>query len=178
MDALLLGALAAWAVRNPAVWQSLVARRRALWGLLAFLTAGLAYFTTTSTYYSVPMASIGYDWLAAFYLTALLLVLVRPQSWLGRAMRCQWLMALGTIAYGTYLIHLVVYGLCMAYFRGHGPTLGNLGDLWATLAALGLTVVIAQLSWRLFEKRFVQLGHRFQYENRSAEPAPQPYAPN
>jgi peptidoglycan/LPS O-acetylase OafA/YrhL len=172
MDALLLGVLAAWAVRKPVVWEILVAQRRTLWKVFAFLTAGLTYFTTTSSFYSIPTASVGYDWLALFYLTALLLVLMEPQSWLGRAMRWRWLMALGTVAYGTYLIHVIVYGFCMAYFRNHGSSLTNLQDLWATLGALVLTVVFAQVSWRLFERAFVRLGHKSKYEFVSVQTIP------
>jgi peptidoglycan/LPS O-acetylase OafA/YrhL len=169
MDTLLLGALAAWAVRNPDVWNILVARRRLLWGMFAFFAAGLVYFTSTSSYYSIPTASAGYDWLALFYLTALLLVLMHPNSWLGRAMRQRWLMGLGIIAYSTYLIHVLVYGLCIAYFRHHGPYLRNLTDLWTTLSALVLTVTLAQLSWWLFERKFVRFGHKFKYQRLTAE---------
>jgi peptidoglycan/LPS O-acetylase OafA/YrhL len=177
MDALLLGTLAAWVVRNPAVWDLLVARRRMLWSLFAILAAGLLYFTTTSSYYSVPTASVGYDWLALFYLTALLLVLTHPNSWLGRAMRQRWLMGLGTIAYATYLIHVLVYGLCMNYIRHHGPFLQNLPDLWTTLGALVLTVVLAKLSWWIFEQKFVRFGHKFKYQRLSAEPVSSSYRP-
>ena len=172
MDALLLGALAAWAVRRPGVWNILVTRRRLLWCLFAFWGAGLAYFTSTSSYYSIPTASVGYDWLALFYLTALLLVLMHPNSWLGRAMRQRWLMGLGKIAYATYLIHVLVYGLCMAYFRHHGPFLQNRPDLWTTLAALVLTITLAQISWWLFEQKFVRFGHRFKYESVTAGNSP------
>jgi peptidoglycan/LPS O-acetylase OafA/YrhL len=172
MDSLLLGALAAWAVRDADVWNVLVARRRLLWGLFALFTAGLAYFTAKSSYYSIATPSVGYDWIALFYLAALLLVLMHPNSWLGRVMRQRWLMGLGRIAYATYLIHVLVYGLCMAYFRHHGPFLQNLADLWTTLAALVLTITLAQLSWWLFEQKFVRFGHKLKYERVTAGNSP------
>ena len=84
-------------------------------------------------------------------------------------MRQRWLMGLGRIAYATYLIHVLVYGLCMAYFRRHGPFLQNLPDLWTTLAALVLTITLAQLSWWLFEQKFVRFGHKFKYQRVTAE---------
>jgi peptidoglycan/LPS O-acetylase OafA/YrhL len=37
------------------------------------------------------------------------------------------------------------------------------------MLALGLTVGLAALSWRYFEKRFVALGHSFRYERRGAD---------
>ena len=164
MDSLLMGVITAYALRTPEMWTFVVARRPILWRTFYILALGLPLLTLRSSMYSFPIASFGYDWLALFYLSALLLVLMDPQSWLGRVMRWRWLMGLGTIAYGTYLIHPLVYGLCMTYFRHHSPALENWPDLWTTLGALALTIVIAQLSWRLFEKRFVRLGHQFQYE--------------
>jgi peptidoglycan/LPS O-acetylase OafA/YrhL len=164
MDDLLMGVLTAWMVRKPEVWAFVVARRKVFWRAFFVLALGLPFLTLTSSMYSFPMASFGFDWLALFYLTALILVLAEPQSWLGRAMRWRWLMGLGTVAYGTYLIHVLVYGLCKAYFRHHGPSLESLPDLGVTLGALVLTIILAQLSWRLFEKHFVRMGHQFQYE--------------
>jgi peptidoglycan/LPS O-acetylase OafA/YrhL len=170
MDGLLLGVLVAYLFRKPGFWEAAYSRRKALWGLFAFLAAGLVYFTSTSSSFSTPTASIGYDWLALFYLAALILALVDKQSWLARMLRWRWLMALGTIAYSAYLCHYVIYGLCMAYIRGHVGGLDNLPDLLVTLFALGLVILFASLSWRYFEKPIVRWGHRLQY--RPIEPAP------
>ncbi|HUK30805.1 MAG TPA: acyltransferase [Candidatus Acidoferrum sp.] len=163
MDALLLGVFAAYLFRKPGFAQSMYAHRKLLWSLFAILAAGLVYFTSTSGNTSVPMASIGYDWLALFYLTALVLALVHTQSWLARMLRWRWLMSLGTIAYGAYLFHYVIYGLCMAYLRGEGSVLGNFPDVAVTLFALALTIFFTALSWRFFEKRVVRWGHKYSY---------------
>jgi len=172
MDALLLGVLAALWMRRPGFKEALYGRRKILWGLFAVLAAGLGYFATTSNYYSAPVASVGYDWLALFYLVALLLALVDKQSWLARILRWRRLMALGTIAYGTYLFHYVLYGLCMAYLRAHAGILENLPDLIVTLFAFALAIVLTSLLWRYFEKPIVRLGHKLQYN--PTEDAPNP----
>jgi peptidoglycan/LPS O-acetylase OafA/YrhL len=140
------------------------ARRKTLWAIFAVLVAGLAYFATTPNFFSIPMASIGYDWLALFYLTAMILALTDSNSWLARMLRWRWLRSLGAIAYGAYLFHYVIYGLCMALLRGQAGYLQNLSDVAVTLFALALTILFTTLSWRYFEKPIVRWGHRLQYE--------------
>jgi peptidoglycan/LPS O-acetylase OafA/YrhL len=164
MDALLLGVLAAYLFRKPGFAQSMYALRKTLWAIFAFLAAGLVYFTSTSSFYSIPTASIGYDWLAFFYLTAMILALVDSQSWLARMLRWRWLMSFGTIAYGAYLFHYLIYGLCMAYLRSAEGGLQNIPDLAVTIFALALTILFTTLSWRFFEKPIVRWGHTLQYE--------------
>jgi peptidoglycan/LPS O-acetylase OafA/YrhL len=139
---------------------------------LAVFAIGLGYLTTTSAYYSIPISTVGYDWLALFYLTAMILALVDSNSWLGRTMRWQWLRSLGAVAYGLYLIHVAVQLLCMFYLRGHGILLRNPADLGVTLLALGLTIALAQLSWRFFEKPIVRWGHKMEYEPRPISGTP------
>jgi peptidoglycan/LPS O-acetylase OafA/YrhL len=165
MDALLLGVSIAYLLRRQDASRFFRDHRRWLWGLLAVLTLGLGVLTIKPFITGIPMVTAGYDWISLFYATMLALVLVDPRSWLGRAMRCSWLMSLGTIAYAVYLIHETVYALCMAFLRGHGAELSNLADLAVTLLALALVIGVAKLSWRFFEKPLVGLGHRFQYRN-------------
>jgi len=109
------------------------------------------------------MATVGYDWLALFYLSALILALTDTESWLARAMRWEWLRALGRIAYGVYLLHMLVYGLCIHYLCRHRYTLGNFFDFSVTLAALVLTLIIASLSWKYFGEPVVKWGHHAHY---------------
>ena len=164
MDALLMGVMAAYLLRKPEIWAICIAKRRAIWMCFYALAFGLPYFTIKSNMYSFPAASVGYDWLAFFYLTALILTLTDADSWLGRAMRWPWLMALGTIAYCTYLFHILIYGLLTAIIRDHGPSLTNFGDLAVIFLSLCVTITFALMSWRIFEKPFVRLGHGSQYE--------------
>jgi peptidoglycan/LPS O-acetylase OafA/YrhL len=173
MDDLLLGVLTAYLLRKPEVWARFVAHRRTIWRVFYGLALGLPLLTLTSNAFSFPMASIGYDWLALFYLTALVLALTDPGSWLGSAMRWKWLMGLGVIAYNTYLFHTLIYGLLTALLRGHGPTMTSFGDLAVDLLSLGATIGFAVMCWHFFEKPIVRLGHRAQYQFVSAKAIPQ-----
>jgi peptidoglycan/LPS O-acetylase OafA/YrhL len=166
MDSLLLGAFAAYMLRKREVWNWLVEQRKWLWRIFGLLFLGLAYFLAHSLPTSIPTATIGYDWLAFFYLTALVLAVTDPQSFLGRALRWRWLMGLGTIAYCVYLIHAPVYFLTFGLIMNNvNPKLATFTDFALTLLALALTIGIAKLSWRFSEKPLVQLGHSLHYEN-------------
>jgi peptidoglycan/LPS O-acetylase OafA/YrhL len=164
MDSLLLGALAAYMLRKRDVWNWLVAHRKWLWRVFGVLFLGLAYFLAHSLPTSVPTATVGYDWIALFYLTALLLAVTNPASILGRVLRWRWLMGLGTIAYCVYLIHLPVYWLTFAILlHTTNPRLTTFSDLACTLLAVAITIGIAKLSWRFYEKPLVRLGHSLHY---------------
>jgi peptidoglycan/LPS O-acetylase OafA/YrhL len=176
MDDLLLGVLAAYFLRKPEFWARFVTHRPIIWRVFYGLALGLPLMTLTSNAYSFPMASIGYDWLALFYLTALVLALTDPDSWLGYTLRRKWLMGLGIIAYNTYLFHTLSYGLLTAFLRDHGPEMTNLADLAVSLLSLGVTVGFAVTSWHFFEKPIVRLGHGAHYEPISAG-APLPKTP-
>lgn len=96
---------------------------------------------------------------------------------LARALQAKWLMALGTIAYGLYLIHYPVFLLAVYAMRTAHVGSG----LVVVIVALPLTVLIAEISWKWFEKPFVRLGHRAQYSGRRGSaaivavvPAPEP----
>lgn len=160
VDAFLWGMLAAYFLRSPKLWNSLVEYKQWLWRLFFFLGAGicLASFSPQVSIHSIATTTIGYDWLDVFYLTTLVLVLVDRRRWLGNAMRQSWLMRLGQISYCLYLIHYSVYGLSMGYLLGHSGPVENGMDLCVALLAIALSVGLATLSWELLEKPILSGG--------------------
>ena len=64
------------------------------------------------------MKSVGYTWVALFYVTILLFVLTRPNSSLTKVLRMKWLCWLGTLAYGIYLFHQRIQYLLFATHLG------------------------------------------------------------
>ncbi len=62
------------------------------------------------------MKTVGYTWVALFYVAILLFVLTRPNSSLTKVLRMKWLCWLGTLAYGIYLFH---HGNTISVFRTH-----------------------------------------------------------
>lgn len=164
-DALLLGVLGAVAMRSPR-WREALARQRAGFRmLLAILAAGFAYLTwKAADAYGIVMLRIGFTWLAAFYLCILLYGLTFRQSWIGRCLRWKWLAWLGSIAYGSYLLHEFVRALFFELFFHHAPQITSVAELIVSLLALAATLMLCQLSWRYFEKPLIKQGHRARYE--------------
>jgi peptidoglycan/LPS O-acetylase OafA/YrhL len=163
-DTLLLGVLGAIGVRDAGCLAWLQGNRRQLQLLLGGFAAGAAYLVwRAADTRSFLMVSAGFTWLALFYLVVLLYAITDSGSWLSRSLRVWWLMWLGSIAYGAYLFHGLVFVACAIFiFDWRGPIL-RVQDLGAPLLALVGTLVLCRVSWRYFEKPLVRMGHRTDY---------------
>ncbi|MEP6900828.1 MAG: acyltransferase [Actinomycetota bacterium] len=173
-DALVLGVLAAILLREKFVWDFLAKHRRVLTMTTFFFAFGIVYFVSKGWYrFTSPyMFAFGYTWIAIFYTCCLVIAVTLKENWFSRFLRLNPLMKIGQIAYGLYLIHESVLFLCYYFIAGteNRSVTGNspfevLQIKFAiTLVALGLTFIIAQLSWNYFEKAFVRRGHYHQYD--------------
>jgi peptidoglycan/LPS O-acetylase OafA/YrhL len=85
----------------------------------------------------------------------LLAALASPRSWLSHP----WLVALGRISYGLYVVHLAAL-----------QAVGGPGHAATAVLAFGLTVAVAALSYRFIERPFLRLKGRFTHV-RSSPPA-------
>jgi peptidoglycan/LPS O-acetylase OafA/YrhL len=164
-DALLLGVLSALMLRDER-WRGRIRKASvAFYISIPILLLGMAFLTlrawnlTTSV-----MKTVGYTWVALFYVTILLFALSRPDSMLSKALRMKWLCWLGTLAYGIYLFHTGVQYLLFGLICGHGATISSIPTLLVTLAAVALTLLLAALSWRYFEQPLIRLGRRSDFE--------------
>ena len=169
-DGLLLGVLAAILVRNPARLTFIRERRLALMLAGAALGMILLWFTWKGWgVLSAAMSTAGYSVLAGFYLVLLLLTITST----GRLKQIfSWgvLRWLGTIAYGLYLIHVPALDLAFRLFEDRAPSLTEPFDLVPFAIALAGSLLLAHLSWTLFESRLVKYGHRFVYGTESKHP--------
>jgi peptidoglycan/LPS O-acetylase OafA/YrhL len=163
MDALLIGVLLALLLRRASFREFIAGHVRWVWGGLSVLTIGMIYFNYLGEANPFPTASFGYTWIAIFYATILVLALTQSTSFLARFLRNRWLRGLGVIAYGTYLIHVVVFTIVMTLLRGHTNIHWSFGDLATTLFSIALTIGIAQTSWLIYEKQFVRWGRKLNY---------------
>jgi peptidoglycan/LPS O-acetylase OafA/YrhL len=83
----------------------------------------------------------------------------------------RWLVGMGTISYGVYLFHEGIFGLLYAITHGGRPRTGEPRisswlDADVMLLSLAVTVVLATLSFRYFERPLTQWGRRFLYRPR------------
>ena len=172
-DALLLGVLAAIALREEYWRQKLQRLSRRLDFLLSALLLGVVALTIWSPSVGGPVTqSLGYSWLAFFYAILLVHALTRPSSVISRALRARWLRWLGSIAYGAYLLHQAIHGLLFALIWNSAPQVKSVPTFLTSVLSITLTLAIARLSWRYFESPLLKLGHRSRYE--FAEPSPDP----
>jgi peptidoglycan/LPS O-acetylase OafA/YrhL len=164
MDALLLGVLAACAVRSDACWNWLVAHQTIIGAASAVLGAGILEMVHKKLGLgSFAVTSFGYTWIALFYLSLLLLA-VTQRGFVSRVFRFRPLMQLGILAYGLYLFNYPVLGLVYGLAGRPSPRLIDLWTIGLTLLSGLLMFALASFSWTYFEKPLVNLGHRHQYQ--------------
>jgi peptidoglycan/LPS O-acetylase OafA/YrhL len=153
-DALLLGVLAALFIRDE-VWKKRL-QSKAFGPIVAVLAVGPVIFTIFTPSPDNPiMQSFGYSWMALFYAGVLLYAVSRPVSALSRLLRTPWLMWLGGLAYGVYLLHQTVLGLVFGALWHQEPFINGGYSLLTTLLAVAITLALAALSWQFFEKPFL-----------------------
>ena len=160
----MLGVLAAIIVRDEKARAIVMRRSAVLWTLALGLFVLVGYMARRNWMIeSTQMVTWGFTAIALFYGVLLLLAVTRNDSLLSRALRLTPLRRLGGIAYGVYLLHVPVQSLLYAYIQNSLPRLRSAQDAAITLTALFLTLTLATLSWRFFERPLVQVSHRLTY---------------
>jgi peptidoglycan/LPS O-acetylase OafA/YrhL len=165
-DSLLLGVLGAVALRDPRWRARIEDNRRILVFALVVFALGMVIFTKMrpdlpyGSQIGLVMLWGGYTWIAMFYLSFILFVVVHNRSWLARCMRFRWLMWMGSIAYGAYMYHQVVRGAIFGIIWGRDQPYLTWPVLTATVAALAITLTLCYFSWTYVEKPLIQIGHR------------------
>jgi peptidoglycan/LPS O-acetylase OafA/YrhL len=163
-DALMLGALGAWAIRAPGARACLENRPSILRAAALVLGAAAVIMVLEGwTLATLPMCTFGYTCLALFYLSLVLLAVVRPSGWWASMMRLAPLRSLGRIAYCVYLVHETVFNVFSYWLGGNAHPRNQL--VWTAVAAsLVVSLGLAQLSWRYFESKMIRIGHRLSNE--------------
>ncbi len=163
-DSLAIGMLAAVFWRREQFREWLSNQSAMLYTILAVLFAGVAALWKWSPEsQTLGMETIGFTWLAAFYVVVLLLALVRREGPIARLARMAWLRELGRISYCVYIIHLVVNVVCHSFLRRASPATADWRGTAVTLFSAIATVCIAWISWKVFEGPLLRLGHSFKY---------------
>jgi peptidoglycan/LPS O-acetylase OafA/YrhL len=164
-DSLAIGMLAAIFWRRERFREWLSDQSGILYAILAALFAGVvALWKWSPETQTWGMESIGFTWLAAFYVVILLLALVRREGPIARLARMGWLRELGRVSYCVYIIHLVVNVICHSLLRRASPATSDWRGAAVTVFSALATFVIAWISWNIFEGPLVRLGHSFKYQ--------------
>ena len=163
-DALGFGVLSAILVRDEQAWCWLGSHRIWLYGAAGLLGFGLLLICLSSfEVFSTMLYGTEYSILALFY-TSWLLIAVTGEDGFVKAVLCNApLMKLGLIAYGTYLMHRF---FLHAFHLGLASVFTSASvaySLFSCLLGIGVTLLIAQVSWTWFEKPLVRRGHHYHY---------------
>jgi peptidoglycan/LPS O-acetylase OafA/YrhL len=161
-DALCLGVLSAFLARTEVGWRTLMQRRRALYGVTAFLLAGIAYITYKD-YDQFPgfMSTLGYSWLALFFGGCLLIAVSDPDGVVQKILRARALRWLGSVSYCTYLVHFVLINEGRRWFAQHYSE--STSYVLGGLAGVALSLLLAALSYAFYERPLLRRGHRHSY---------------
>ena len=151
-DCLGAGVLAALAYRSAGA-RALIAKHPAL--LLGTMAAGLAGLKWFTPYH------LTYTWIALFYASLLLFVVLAPRSIIAGFFRARILALVGVISYGIYMYHQSINWMLHAVILDQTPTLATGVDFLVTLGSTVATVALALLSFHLVEKPLLRIGHRF-----------------
>jgi peptidoglycan/LPS O-acetylase OafA/YrhL len=169
MDALLVGALVALAVRELGSVAPLARHApRVLLGSGLVAAATLASAPARMSWTSPWVQTVGLTAIAVFFAAALVLAVAAPEGsrW-GRLLRAPSLRTFGKYSYALYIFHPLVLAVLQANgwgagrFAALGPELQIGVHLLFTAFASTVSLGAAWLSWNLMEKHFLKARHRF-----------------
>ncbi|MBZ5634680.1 MAG: acyltransferase [Acidobacteriia bacterium] len=165
-DALGVGVLLALGCRNQEIWAWFVSHRKEIYITFVALGLGLVVFIVHPR--DRLLNTVGYSWLAMFYTSLLLLVLVNPGRMERLVFRNLVLVRLGTIAYAVYIFHQGINGLLQYALQGTIPT----GWTWCiSVLSLATVLILAEVSWRVLESPLIRRAHsKYQYVTEASEP--------
>jgi peptidoglycan/LPS O-acetylase OafA/YrhL len=173
-DALMLGVLCAYFVREPVYFSAL--QRRRPWLIWSFIIlflgiVGLTAFAygrpETTLFNSFEMVTFGFTWIALFYACLLLLAATSRTGVLAGILRSRLLRHFGLIAYGMFLMHMAVDSLAHSLILGRSSEFKTISDVAVTVLAFFITWLLAVLSWNFFEKPIIRWGHSFSYGSKA-----------
>ena len=93
--------------------------------------------------------------------TVLILLYATTGTWVARLLSCRGLVAIGLISYDAYLWHQPLFAFVRIYLLTT-PTAANMAGL------IGLSLVLAALTWRYVERPFRDRQHPYYVGNRRA----------
>lgn len=164
-DSLLLGALAAWSLRQDETRTWIAAHASTLKRAFIFAAAGIALSPFLGfSQLSFGMAIVGHVWIAGTVALLLTLLTLHQLAGIARFLRLRPLCFLGRISYSVYLLHQPVRGSLTALIFNSDPHIGSPAEFAVAVAAFVVTVLLATATWNGFEARMIRLGHAAQYK--------------
>jgi len=163
-DDLALGMLTAIAWRTPRAMQWIMEHlsfvKKTLIFCVVSLLLTLKWMLMPDSFFQL---SAGLSLFGAIFALLLLISLTDREGMIARIFRLRVLRELGRVSYCVYIIHMAVNWAVHKYLRDDLPRFDSLRSIAVTLLALGVTLMIAELSWHYFEHPLIQRGHQYKY---------------
>jgi peptidoglycan/LPS O-acetylase OafA/YrhL len=163
MDSLMFGAAVACVVRDERILK-FCRRWRAVLDVATIFLAMLALQTPLLKLERLYCFSI----MSAVTAYIILRIHLVDGGWVRSVLRAQVLVQLGAISYPLYMYHQAVNGLVHGIWFGKEPAILEFRQLMAAVLVMTISIVLAALSTRYFERPFRQKGKTLKY---SFEPA-------
>jgi peptidoglycan/LPS O-acetylase OafA/YrhL len=169
MDELAMGALIALAARGAGGIGAMVRPARWIGGALAIALGIIWYEAVEELNYTVALSV-----LAALF--GMLLVLAVGGKATSRIFSNRVLRFFGKYSYGIYVFHWMLSPMLKKHFSyvKLGAAIGStfIGVGLSMMIAIGISVLVAILSWHLYEKHFLKLKRFFEYSEKEQEAWP------
>ena len=169
-DALFVGVICAHALRQDRLQTWLAGNRVRLNAVFVILLAGACWIAGVYDQSGLEYERIAiFDlWLTLFFAVLLLVSVTNSQGAVAACMRLPPLRWLGTISYAMYLFHVPVNGLMHGLILGRDDRFREISDVVVSAAAFAMTLLLATISWRFFEKPIIAWGRSFSYKDPKA----------
>lgn len=118
---------------------------------------------------TVACKTLGYSLTAYFFAAVVLTAVLRRGSLQTAVLRWKPITYLGKICYGTYLLHLPTEVILLTGLLHLGFYYDE-NSLWLLPVKIAATMVVASLSWWLFESRVLRLKDRFTSRSHPQQP--------
>src|SRR3954447_7067872 len=160
MDTLLIGILAAWAIRDE-YWSKVIAdnMRIVRWTVLMMVAVLVGFIIKRWSGYELPMASFGYKWVAAMCAGFIMIACYDQPAFLSWNV----LRLFGRWAYSMYLFHRPLGALIFWIVLGREQSIADPVGILVTAICLAALVGVAAAAWRWIEAPIIHAGHRFRY---------------
>lgn len=169
IDTLALGALLALTARGPAGLTHIARWAQPVAGLLALLLCAMALWRRGLEPHDPVISTVGHTLLACLFALVLVCALTSPRrQFLGRLFSSSLLRFLGQYSYALYVFHHPILFLRPGLLPlDWVPTVFGsllLKKLVFISSATGVSIVLALISWHLYEKQFFKLKRFFPYQ--------------
>jgi peptidoglycan/LPS O-acetylase OafA/YrhL len=167
VDALAMGVLLSIGWANPSVRAWMGARARWVYGAMAALLVTSVGFEVLSAYqvrYTQAITDgFGRTSLELFSLCLVVIALVNQGKVNVSFMRWGWLREIGKISYCLYLTHWGIFWAVLHFGFHTRAGVSLRADMLGGVVAMGLTLAVAEISWKYFEAPLSKRAHRYSY---------------